>query len=51
MSDALPWERPLGSRVLDERRAEFRVWAPSASTIAVSVGGRVVELEAAGLGV
>ena len=30
MSDLLPWERPLGSRVLDDERAEFRVWAPIA---------------------
>ncbi len=47
----MPWERPLGSRVLDERQTEFRVWAPSASTVALSVGGRVVELEEAGYGV
>ena len=31
MSDLLPWERPLGSRVLDDERTEFRVWAPSAT--------------------
>ncbi len=30
---ALPWERPLGARPLDERRTEFRVWAPRAETI------------------
>src|SRR5579864_3229064 len=51
MSDALPWELPLGSRVLDQQQTEFRVWAPSASTLALLVAGRRLELEDAGLGV
>ena len=29
MSEPLPWERPLGSRVVDAEHTEFRVWAPS----------------------
>ncbi len=51
MSDGLPWERPLGSRVLDDHRTEFRVWAPSAQTLTLWVDGRGVELRDAGHGV
>jgi maltooligosyltrehalose trehalohydrolase len=51
MSDALPWERPLGSRVLDDDRTEFRVWAPRATTIRLLVSGRGSELRHAGYGV
>jgi maltooligosyltrehalose trehalohydrolase len=51
MSDLLPWERPLGSRVLDDARTEFRVWAPSATTLTLRVEGRGYELEDAGFGV
>ena len=39
MSEPLPWERPLGARVVDDEHAEFRVWAPRASTIR-RLGGR-----------
>jgi maltooligosyltrehalose trehalohydrolase len=51
MSDPLPWERPLGSHVLDDRRTEFRVWAPSASTLTLWVAGSGYELDHAGYGV
>jgi maltooligosyltrehalose trehalohydrolase len=51
MTDALPFERPLGSRVLDDRRAEFRVWAPSASAITLWVAGSELELDHTGFGV
>ncbi len=51
MSDRLPWERPLGSRVLDDHRTEFRVWAPSAPSLKLWVAGRGIELHAAGYGV
>ncbi len=51
MRDQLPWERPLGSRVLDEERTEFRVWAPSAATITLWVAGRGVALHEIGDGV
>jgi len=52
MSDRLPWERPLGARVLDDQpRTEFRVWAPSAPSLKLSVAGREVELRDAGHGI
>jgi maltooligosyltrehalose trehalohydrolase len=51
MSDVLPWERPLGSRVLDDERVEFRVWAPSATSIKLWVVGRQFELRHAGYGI
>ena len=51
MSEPLAWERPLGSHVLDDQRTEFRVWAPSASTLTLWVAGRGYELEHAGHGV
>ncbi|MEO8968222.1 MAG: malto-oligosyltrehalose trehalohydrolase [Solirubrobacteraceae bacterium] len=38
-SGAYPWERTLGARIVDAQRAEFRVWAPRADTVAVAVGG------------
>ena len=44
----LPWERPLGARVLDAERTEFRVWAPRAETIALRVNGDDVALDDAG---
>jgi maltooligosyltrehalose trehalohydrolase len=47
----LPWERPLGSRVLGEGTAEFRVWAPRAESIALRVGRREHPLDHAGYGV
>ncbi len=46
-----PWERPLGARPLRDGRAEFRVWAPRARTLALRVGERSYELDAAGCGV
>jgi len=51
MSEPLPWERPLGSRVVDAEHTEFRVWAPSASTIKLWVAGRGVALHEIGHGV
>ena len=51
MSDGLPWELPLGSRVLDDGLTEFRVWAPTAKSIALHIAGREIELEDAGYGV
>jgi maltooligosyltrehalose trehalohydrolase len=51
MSEPLPWERPLGSRVLDDQQTEFRVWAPSASTIALMVAGQKIDPRHAGFGV
>jgi maltooligosyltrehalose trehalohydrolase len=51
MSDPLPWELPLGSRVLDQEQTEFRVWAPSATTITLWVAGRGVALREIGHGV
>ncbi len=51
MSEPLPWERPLGSRVVDAEHTEFRVWAPSASTIKLWVAGRGVSLHEIGHGV
>jgi maltooligosyltrehalose trehalohydrolase len=47
----LPWERPLGARVLDDERTEFRVWAPRAERIVLSVDGREHPLDPAGYGV
>jgi maltooligosyltrehalose trehalohydrolase len=46
-----PWERPLGARPLGEGRVEFRVWAPRARSVALSLRGEVVELAPAGFGV
>ncbi len=46
-----PWERPLGARPLDDGRAEFRVWAPRAKTLALRVAGREYTLDPAGFGV
>ncbi len=46
-----PWERPLGARVLDDGRAEFRVWAPRAGALRLEVGGRSHRLDTAGFGV
>jgi maltooligosyltrehalose trehalohydrolase len=46
-----PWERPLGARVAGDGRAEFRVWAPGATTIALRVAGRAHALQDAGHGV
>ena len=32
-----PWERPLGARPLDAEHTEFRVWAPRAERITLSL--------------
>jgi maltooligosyltrehalose trehalohydrolase len=45
-----PWERPLGAHVLVDGRAEFRVWAPSATTVSLIVGDRTHALVDAGYG-
>jgi maltooligosyltrehalose trehalohydrolase len=49
--DSYPWERALGAHALSDTQAEFRVWAPDASTRALSLAGATVELEDAGYGV
>jgi maltooligosyltrehalose trehalohydrolase len=47
-----PWERPLGARPLvDGDHAEFRVWAPRAADVALSLHGRRIELQSAGYGI
>ena len=46
-----PWERPLGARLLDAGHTEFRVWAPRAGHITLSLAGRELALEDAGYGV
>jgi maltooligosyltrehalose trehalohydrolase len=46
-----PWKRALGARPVDERHAEFRVWAPNARTVGLRLGGQEVTLEDAGDGV
>ncbi|MGI9184378.1 MAG: malto-oligosyltrehalose trehalohydrolase [Solirubrobacteraceae bacterium] len=50
-SAAYPWEQPLGARMVDTEEAEFRVWAPRAETIVLSLGGRELALDDAGYGV
>ena len=47
----LPFERRLGAFPLGDGRAEFRVWAPRATEIALRIGGRDRVLDDAGLGV
>ncbi len=49
--DTLPWERPLGARQIEADRAEFRVWAPRAESVELTVGGRRRPLQHAGYGV
>jgi maltooligosyltrehalose trehalohydrolase len=46
-----PWERPLGARVVAGGRAEFRVWAPNATTISLQLAGRESALSGAGHGI
>jgi maltooligosyltrehalose trehalohydrolase len=46
-----PWERPLGARVLDAGRVEFRTWAPRAESVSLRLAGRDLTLRAAGFGV
>ena len=48
---AYPWERTLGARIVDAQRAEFRVWASRADTVAVAVGGAEHPMSDAGHGV
>ncbi len=48
---AYPWERTLGARVRDAECAEFRVWAPRADSVAVSISGREHAMTDAGYGV
>jgi maltooligosyltrehalose trehalohydrolase len=42
--------KPLGARPLGDQLTEFRVWAPSARSIALRVGSSEVELQDAGNG-
>ncbi len=46
-----PWERPLGAFPRADGSTEFRVWAPSAESLALRVGGADLALEDAGYGV
>ena len=48
---AYPWERALGARPRGDGSAEFRVWAPRASSISLIVAEAEFELEDAGYGV
>jgi maltooligosyltrehalose trehalohydrolase len=48
---ALPWEQPLGARALEDGTCEFRVWAPSADSVALRVGDFDTPMTDAGLGV
>jgi maltooligosyltrehalose trehalohydrolase len=45
------WQRPLGAVALGEGLTEFRVWAPSAETVAVRLGASDHDLEPVGDGV
>ena len=45
------WQRPFGAVPLNERTVRFRVWAPSAASVAVRVGGSDHELPPEGDGV
>ena len=51
LGDGYPWERPLGARQLDDHRAEFRVWAPNARSVRLSLDGHELPLRNAGYGV
>ncbi len=51
MSSSYPWERPLGARPLDHGRVEFRVWAPRADSVAVTLGEAEIALESVGYGI
>jgi maltooligosyltrehalose trehalohydrolase len=44
------FQRPLGARPVDGDRTEFRVWAPSPSSVAVRVGGTEHRMEPVGEG-
>src|SRR5437763_4231102 len=46
-----PWERTLGARLRSDGSAEFRVWAPHASEVALRLEGRDVALEETGFDV
>ena len=48
---ALPWERPLGARPVDDEHVEFRVWAPRPKSVALGLGDRRLAMEEAGDGV
>jgi maltooligosyltrehalose trehalohydrolase len=45
------WQRPFGAVPVSEYGVEFRVWAPSASSVAVRVRGEEHDLEPVGEGV
>jgi maltooligosyltrehalose trehalohydrolase len=49
--DQYPWEFPLGARLLDDERAEFRVWAPRADAPALMINGTRHPLTDAGFGI
>jgi maltooligosyltrehalose trehalohydrolase len=47
-----PWERPLGARPVSDEEVAFRVWAPRAETVALTLPrGEIVALQDAGYGV
>ena len=48
----LPWERPLGARPVAEDEVAFRVWAPRADAVRLSVGrDEPLTLDDAGFGI
>src|SRR2546423_10230600 len=51
LEDTLPWDRPLGARLLENGRTEFRVWAPRAQSITLRVAGADHGFADAGYGV
>ena len=50
-SELYPWERPLGARMVDADRAEFRVWAPRPDAVTLALGHRQLPMQDAGYGV
>ncbi len=51
MEAEYPWERPLGARVIDDERVEFRTWAPRAERVSVRLRDEELPLADAGYGV
>jgi maltooligosyltrehalose trehalohydrolase len=49
--DLLPWERPMGARVVADQRCQFRVWAQRADSVSLRLDGSDHELTDAGYGV
>jgi maltooligosyltrehalose trehalohydrolase len=51
VSAEYPWERPLGARPIGDGRIEFRVWAPRARSVTLSLSGERLPLDDAGYGI